>query len=409
MKTRPLWFTVLLLAIGYSGFYLCRSSFSVAKPLLLEAFPDLDKTKLGFIASVGTLLYAVGKMIHGPLADRIGGKPMFLYGMIGAIGFSFLFGLGGAPFFLLAWAGNRFVQSSGWGGIIRIVSQWTPQRRYGAVMGFVSLSYLFGDFASRLLLGYWVRQGIGWAGLFTYSAFGLILIAIPVILFLREYPSVRLAKAEVAQPATSKSGSVFARPEFWIVCALSFCFTLLRETFNEWTPTLLNEFAKLSKADAGQASSIFPLFGGVSVLAVGYLSDQFAAKHSPLRRLGVMPWGLMTSGILLGILGLVPGLSQLNIVTIVGSVAFFLIGPYSLLAGATSLDFGGDEKSATAAGWVDGIGYFGGIVSGMGVGSIAQNLGWGVAMTALAGFCIIVALALVAILNLQKKKFANIT
>lgn len=408
MKRIPLGLTVLLLTIGYAGYYLCRSSFSVAKPLLLDAFTDLDKTSLGFMASVGTLLYAIGKMVHGPLADRLGGKTMFLYGMAGAIGFSCLFGFGGPPLFLLAWAGNRFVQSAGWGGMVRIVSQWTPQRRYGVVMAVVSLSYLFGDFASRLLLGYWVRLGVGWEGLFTYSAAGLVLIAIPVAILLRERPEVPVPKEEIAQPVRTSKGSIFARPEFWMVCMLSFCFTLLRETFNEWTPTYLNEFANLSKADAGQASSVFPLLGGISVLIVGYLSDRYAARHSPLQRLKVMPVGLIASGVLLGVLGLVGGLPNVVVVALVGGVALFLIGPYSLLAGATSLDFGGDEKAATAAGWVDGIGYFGGIVSGMGVGSIAQNLGWTAAINVLAVFCMVVAIGLGLALYLQQKKLADV-
>jgi sugar phosphate permease len=408
VKVRSLWGTVFLLMVGYSGFYLCRSSFSVAKPLLLSTFSDLGKTKLGSIASVGTLLYALGKLVHGPLADRLGGKKMFLYGMAGAVFFSFVFGFGGPPFFLLAWAGNRFVQSAGWGGIIRIVSQWTTKNKYGTVMAFVSLSYLFGDFASRLLLGYWVRIGVGWQGLFTYSAAGLALIFLPILVLLREHPEP-LIQFEGNSDTKSEfnSSSVFARPEFWIVCALSFCFTLLRETFNEWTPTYLNESAKLSKADAGQASSVFPLLGGVSVLVVGYLSDR-ATSSSPLLRLRVVPWGLAISGILLGVLGLMSDLSQTMIVAIVGAIAFFLIGPYSLLAGATSLDFGGSQKSATAAGWVDGVGYFGGILSGFGVGSLAQKMGWNVALNVLSIFCLVVASALAVVLNIQKQKLSNV-
>ncbi|MEQ1822393.1 MAG: MFS transporter, partial [Fimbriimonadaceae bacterium] len=385
MKARPLWLIVLLLAVGYSGFYLCRSSFSVAKPLLLEAFPSLDKAKLGLIASVGTLLYAIGKLIHGPLADKIGGKPLFLYGMLGAIGFSLMFGLGGPPLFMVAWAGNRFVQSSGWPGMVRIAGQWASRHIYGRVMAFVSLSYLFGDFASRLLLGYWVNQKVGWAGLFTYSAFGLILIFVPVAFLLRERPGYEMAPplSEVATAQQMKS--IFLRSDFWMVCILSFCVTLLRETFNEWTPTYLTEFAKMAKGDAGQASSIFPLFGGLSVLVVGFLGDRVARSDSPSHRLKVIPTGLLVSGVLMAGLAFIPGLSPLAIVILVGAVAFALIGPYSLLAGATSLDFGGGQSAATASGWIDGIGYFGGIVSGLGVGQIAQHWGWSTAMGVLAG------------------------
>jgi OPA family glycerol-3-phosphate transporter-like MFS transporter len=374
--------------------------------LLLESFHDLDKAKLGLIASVGTLLYAIGKLIHGPLADKIGGKPLFLYGMIGAILFSMTFGLGGPPLFLLAWAGNRFVQSAGWAGMVRVVSQWTPQQIYGRAMAFVSLSYLFGDFLSRLLLGYWVNQKVGWAGLFTYSAVGLTLILVPIAFLLKEHPALPVKEtASHAQVEVSKV-SIFKRPDFWMVCMLSFAFTLLRETFNEWTPTYLTEFAKLSKGDAGQASSIFPLLGGISVLSMGFWSDRVAKANSPTQRLRLIPIGLLGSASLLTIVSAVPNLSPLLVVLLVGAIAFCLIGPYSLLAGAISLDFGGGEKAATAAGWIDGIGYFGGIVSGLGIGEIAQRWGWSTAMLSLAGLCVLTAMVLAICLKIQTKKVA---
>lgn len=399
---------IALLVIGYSGFYLCRSHFSVAKPLLLETVPGLDKAALGLIASVGTLLYALGKFIHGPLADKWGGKPLFLYGLFGAIAFTLLFGLGGPPLFMLAWSANRFVQSAGWGGMVRIVSQWSTPQKYGLAMAVVSLSYLFGDFLSRLLLGYWVGLGATWSQLFVWSAMGLGLIAIPVVWLLRERPEgaeMVPATAPIQSGAASGGGSIFARPDFWMVCFLSFCFTLLRETFNEWTPTYLNEAAGLAKAAAGQASSIFPLFGGLSVLAVGAFSDRIARETNPMRRLAVVPYGLGLTAVLLGILGQVPGLNPAVTVALVGLIGFCLIGPYSLLAGATSLDFGGSQKAASAAGLIDGVGYIGGILSGYAVGSLAQNLGWAMSLSGLGVMCAVVALGTGLLLKYQARKF----
>ena len=62
---------------------------------------------------------------------------------------------------------------------------------------------------------------------------------------------------------------------------------------------------------------------------------------------------------------------------LVAAVAFLLIGPYSYLAGAISLDFGGKRGGATACGIIDGVGYlFGGIVAGKVVSSLSQTLGW---------------------------------
>ena len=101
---------------------------------------------IGAIASYGVLAYAIGKFLSGGLADRFGGKRNFLFGMGGSILFTLVFASSGAlPVFTLAWMGNRLVQSLGWAGAVKIVSRWFSHRRYGAVMGIMSLSFLFGD------------------------------------------------------------------------------------------------------------------------------------------------------------------------------------------------------------------------------------------------------------------------
>ena len=57
---------------------------------------------------------------------------------------------------------------------------------------------------------------------------------------------------------------------------MSLGLTLIRESFNFWTPTYLAEVGMLSAGEAAQYSLLFPLFGGVSVLVFGYLADHLA-------------------------------------------------------------------------------------------------------------------------------------
>jgi OPA family glycerol-3-phosphate transporter-like MFS transporter len=60
-------------------------------------------------------------------------------------------------------------------------------------------------------------------------------------------------------------------------------------------------------------------------------------------------------------------------VTLIG---FLLIGPYSYLAGAISLDFGGKQGSSTASGFIDGIGYLGGMMAGDSMARLVVQFGW---------------------------------
>jgi len=110
--------TAALLTVGYAGYYLCRSNFSVALPLIASELvasgmsPDEAKVRLGAVASIGVFAYALGKFASGVLADRLGGRRTFLLGTAGAILFTAAFATSGTiPLFTLAWLSNRALQS----------------------------------------------------------------------------------------------------------------------------------------------------------------------------------------------------------------------------------------------------------------------------------------------------------
>jgi OPA family glycerol-3-phosphate transporter-like MFS transporter len=83
------------------------------------------------------------------------------------------------------------------------------------------------------------------------------------------------------------------------------------------------------------------------------------------------------------------GGSQLVPVALVAVVAFAMIGPYSYLAGAISLDFGGKQGSATTSGLIDGVGYLGGVLAGNSMAGISVAWGWRGAFAVLAAVALI--------------------
>jgi sugar phosphate permease len=76
--------------------------------------------------------------------------------------------------------------------------------------------------------------------------------------------------------------------------------------------------------------------------------------------------------------------SQIVPVVLVASIAFMMIGPYSYLAGAISLDFGGKQGSGTASGLIDGAGNLGGVLAGNSFARVSVMWGWKGAFAALA-------------------------
>ena len=57
-------------------------------------------------------------------------------------------------------------------------------------------------------------------------------------------------------------------------------------------------------------------------------------------------------------------------------VAVLLIMPYSFLAGAVAIRFGGRSGSATAANVIDTAGYVASVLSGSLIGRVANEYGW---------------------------------
>ncbi len=416
--------TVALLALGYSGYYFCRSDLSVVLP---EMIRDLTRhgisagdaqIRLGFIASVGTVAYALGKFISGALADTGGGRRNFLGGMAGSIVFTIIFAVsGGFPLFTMAWIGNRLFQSQGWAGMVRVSSRWFSYSTYGSVMAVVSLSFLFGDAACRWAMSELLAHGVGWRGVFFFAAGALTILLVTNLLFLRETPQERGLPAPEVNPTnvyadqeqSSEDEAVrvgaILRPlltsfAFWMVCALAFGATLLRETFNLWMPTYFVQFVGLPTSVAASRSALFPLCGGISVLLGGFLSD----KLGPNGRNLLTVTGMTACTACLVLMWAVPGGAGAWAPSIlVGLVGFTLLGPYSYLAGAMSLDFGGERGSATAAGIIDGFGYMAGWLSGDTVARISVAFGWRNAFLALAAVSLLTALVALILTAHQRR------
>lgn len=418
--------TLALLALGYTGYYFCRSDFSVVMPLLIQELAHrgipahIAEVRLGTIASLGVLAYAAGKFVSGSVADVFGGKRNFLGGMGGAIVFTLLFAATGAlPIFTIAWLGNRLFQSGGWTGLVKVASRWFSYSSYGTVMGLLALSYLFGDAACRYIMSLLLDAGLSWRGIFLSGAALLALLMLANWIFLRETPQELGLPVPLANPLNVYAGKdeddagqrvplgAILRPlltsfPFWLVCLLSLGTTLLRETFNFWTPTYFVQYVGLTESQAASRSALFPLFGGLSVVVSGMLSDRLGLNG----RNRVLFAGLALVSFCLLALGFTP--ASANSWVAVGLVAlagFFLLGPYAYLSGAISLDFGGKRGSASAAGIIDGVGYLAGYLSGDTVARIATSFGWRAAFLSLAGVAFFTAIvALVLVINQHIRK-----
>jgi OPA family glycerol-3-phosphate transporter-like MFS transporter len=384
---------ISLLFGGYASLYFCRADLSVATPLLAKELArhglsyDDALVRIGTITSLGILAYALGKPFLGGLGDYWGGRINFLLGLAGATVCTLLFALCGAlPFFTLAWFLNRLVQAGAWAGLLKVSSRWFDYSSHGAIIGVLSLSYLVGDAGARAWMGRLIAHGYGWRSLFVLAAAvsGTMLIANLVLL--RESRVAAGHGDTVANPLNVFGGAkapttlrgrlapLVQSPAFVMVCVLSLVCTIVRETFNDWTPVYMRDFVHLSMSNAAALSAIFPGVGAISVLLTGWLGDRLGATGRPL----LLFVGLTATAVALFLLATIHrgGTDAALPVALIAAVAFCLLGPYAYLGGAMALDFGGKSAGAVASGIIDGVGYLGAVSAGVGGAKLAVAFGW---------------------------------
>lgn len=387
------WGVVAALAAGYVGIYLCRKNLAVALPLLQDTFSATNE-EIGRIATVGTLAYAAGKIVNGPLVDRLGGRAGFL-ASLGAVA---LCGAAGAlsPGLLvlsLFYGLNRFAGSAGWGAMMKLVPTWFGPARTATVIAVLSLSYVGGGVAATLLARQIVASGGGWRAVMGLPSAALLVIALACAAFVRRGPrSPDTAQGDPDAPsgaAQEKTGALHAalvlirRPQFLVTCALSFTITLMRESFSLWNVHFLTSIQGGSKSvtTAALQSIGFDIMGALSILATGFAYDRTA----PARRRWLMAG---TLALLSGVLVALPGAASASPAAaawLVAAVGLLVYGPYSLLAGVLAVESGGAALAATASGLIDSVGYIAGALAGVALGRLLDIGGYPLGLRCLAG------------------------
>lgn len=296
--------------VGYSLYYVCRTSLNVVKkPILDDGL--LDATQLGLIGSVLLFAYAIGKFVNGFLADHCNIKRFMATGLIVSAAANFIMGILGftggvlptASVFLLfaiMWGINGWSQSMGAPPAIIALSRWYPLSRRGTFYGFFSLSHNLGEWLSFLFVGILVSVA-GWQWGFFGSALAGALGVVVIVLFLHDtpqskgLPSVEEMAGEVKQESKNESTGELQRmvlrtPAVWILAAASAFMYIARYAINGWGVLFLQEQKGFALTEATTIISINALLGILGTVLSGWVSDKLfrSDRYVPALIFGVM-------------------------------------------------------------------------------------------------------------------------
>ena len=303
--------TFLAGTIGYSLYYVCRTSLNVVKkPIIDEGV--LSATDLGFIGSVLLFAYAIGKFVNGFLADHCNIKRFMATGLIVSAAANAILGILGfesgvipgamlSVMFAVMWGINGWAQSMGAPPAIIGLSRWLPLTKRGTYYGFFSLSHNLGEWLSFLFVGILVSVA-GWQWGFVGSSLAGVLGVIVIVFLLHDnpqskgLPSVEEFAGEVKEEAEEKESTgalqkmVLKTPAVWILAAASAFMYVARYAINGWGVLFLQEAKDFTLAEATTIISINALLGIFGTVLSGWVSDRFfrSDRYVPAMIFGIM-------------------------------------------------------------------------------------------------------------------------
>ncbi len=404
---------LISLWISYAMFYVGRVNMGVAIPLIQDDL-GYTKTTLGWILTALFAAYAFGQFVNGQLGDKLGGRVMIAAGLILSAVFNLLFGFSSIfTAMVVIWALNGYVQSMGWSPSVKTVANWFPRRMRGRISGIMGTSYQIGAAVSILLAGL-MATNFGWRGVFWLPAILLVIAGVHWYLRGRNAPEV------VGLPSLEEEEQCIEREEacqdhhlgfsytlrtvltsrpIWIVAFGLFFLNIIRYGFMDWAPSYLFEEEGATISTAAFKTGLMPLAGVAGALLTGWLSDRvFKERRAPaaaimLLFLAFFTWVfIQTTGAhwAVGLLVLM-------------AIGFFTYGPHVAMVAACPMDFGTRKAAASAAGFIDGVGYIGAAVTGVVSGYLVDNYGWNTAFYMWLGGALAAAALMLLLWNYRPK------
>jgi sugar phosphate permease len=390
--SRGRWYVLLLISVMYLITYLDRVNISTAAPQISKEF-GFDKITMGIIFSAFVWAYALFQVPGGWLSDRFGARKVLTgvvaywsimtaataaaFGSGSFIAIRFLFGIGEAGAFP---------------GATRAMQLWYPRRERGLVQGVThSASRLGAAIAPPIVV--LLMTTLGWRSVFYICGAVGLLWSLWWSLSYRNLPEehglVNKAEletirgrgpgGEINPPPIEKQTNVpwstlLGSGNMWAIMFAYFTYVYCLWIFLSWLPSYLIEVRHFTLIKVGIFASL-PLWAGVVGDTLGGLATDWLLKITGSAKIGRRVVAIV------GLLGcavcIVPAALTADAYVAVACLTaamFFLeftIGP----SWAVPMDTGG-KYSGTVSGMMNMAGNFGGALSPIVFGFLAEGGNW---------------------------------
>jgi OPA family glycerol-3-phosphate transporter-like MFS transporter len=393
--------------VGYAGYYLVRQNLALAIPDILREHPEYTKAELGTALTGLSIAYGLSKFLMGSVSDRSNPKYFLPLGLLLSSALIAVFGLVqgvyASMFSIVTLSiANGWVQGMGWPPCGKTMVHWFSTKERGLKVSIWNTAHNVGGFLLSRLALIGVLLFHDWHAKFYFNALIAAVVAIGVYFLLQDTPQSRglppveqyrndypTGYSEADERTLSFREIIFKyvlpNRYLWAIAAANvFCY-FVRYGVENWIPT----YFETAKGYTFRESSLgWSLYEGAAIpgtIVCGWISDKwFRSRRAPatilfmaLTILAVLAYWFNVKG---------PLWIDYAALTAIG---FLIYGPIMII-GLQSLDLVPKKAAGTAAGFTGFFGYvFGSAISGIGVGWLADHLGWGGVFTTMVASCLL--------------------
>ncbi|MGA2891830.1 MAG: MFS transporter [Xanthobacteraceae bacterium] len=403
--SRGRWYMLLLISVMYLITYLDRVNISTAAPLISKEY-GFDNITMGYIFSAFVWAYAMFQVPGGWLSDRFGARGVL---SIVVAYWSIMTAATAGAFSATSFIAIRFLfgvgEAGAFPGATRAMQLWYPQKERGFVQGVThSASRAGAAIAPPLVLLIMVNLGWRWA-FFICGAIGLVwsvwwslsyrnlpeehrLVNPQELEIIRGRDQTGAIKPPPMEKQTQVPWSTLLRsPNMWAIMLAYFTYVYCLWIFLSWLTKYLIDVRHFTLLKGGLLASL-PLWAGVVGDTAGGIATDWLLKRTGSARIGRR--AVAITGLLGCAVFIVPAALAEDPYTAVfclTAAMFFLectIGP----SWAVPMDTGG-KYSGTVSGMMNMAGNFGGAISPIVFGYLAEGGNWEAPFIVAAGLLVI--------------------
>ena len=396
------WFVVGLLWFVCFFNYADRQAIFSVFPLL-KAEMNLSDVQLGIVASAFMWVYASFGAIAGLVGDRFQRKTLIIGGLIfwsavtvgtalstdyvHLVLFRALEGLGEAFYFPAS---------------MSLLSDYHGRDTRSKAMSFHQSSVYAGTIAGGAVAGF-MGQYYGWRSSF-YIFGGLgILLGVALIALLKE-PERGQSEVDVLEDGAHVAidlrqkniiGSirdVFSKPMVWILISVFIGANFVASIFLTWMPSFLYNKFQMSLSMAGLNATFYLQVASVlGVISGGFLADKLVRKYRGGRMM------TQAAGLMFGVPFIfLTGWTLSVPVLILALIGFgYFKGLYDANLWASLHDVVRPESRATAVGFMNSLGWFGGAIAPIAIAYASESYGMSASISATSALYLIFGLLMI--------------